>query len=100
MKEIDLNTMNALVKQGNILVVDVREDEEVEAGMIPGAKHMPLSRFDEFKTELSAASDVIFYCRSGRRSLKACELAEPWNKNCLYSLAGGYLAYADENPNR
>lgn len=52
----------------NLELVDVREDDEVASGMIPGAKHirmgdipMNLDYFDQNK-------EYILICRSGRRS--------------------------------
>lgn len=95
-KEIDLDEMKTLVGQGALLV-DVREDDEVAAGAIPGHVHMPLSDFDQYRTQLPKDKAIVFYCRSGRRSLKTGEMALAWgHTNPLYSLRGGYLAYAGE----
>ncbi len=93
-KEIDVEEMKKLVAEGALLV-DVREDDEVAAGAIPGHIHMPLSDFDQYRDKLSKDKAIVFYCRSGRRSLKTGEMALEWgHKNPLYSLRGGYLAYA------
>lgn len=95
-KEIDIAEMNKLVGQGALLV-DVREDDEVAAGAIPGHVHMPLSTFDQYRDKLPKDKAIIFYCRSGRRSMKSGEMAQAWgHTNPLYSLRGGYLAYAGE----
>lgn len=94
-KEIDRPEMEELVK-GGAQLVDVRESDEVAGGMIPGAVHMPLSSFDEFKTQLSSEKPIVFYCRSGRRSLKTAEMAENWGHAELYSLRGGYLGYTGQ----
>lgn len=94
-REIDIPEMNKLVEAGALLV-DVREQEEVDAGMIDGAEHWALSEFEAFETKVPKNKEIVFYCRSGRRSLKAAELAEKWTKQSLYSLSGGYLAYTAE----
>lgn len=94
-KEIDLEQMDVLLKNGALLV-DCREDEEVEAGMIPGAEHMALSELDNFADKIPKDRETVFYCRSGKRSLAACEMASQWTEKQLYSLAGGYLRYQEE----
>lgn len=95
-KEITLDELEDLLSEGATLV-DVREDDEVADGAIPGNVHMALSVFDSFKDDISKDKPTVFYCRSGRRSMKACEIASQWTEQQLYSLAGGYLAYAEAN---
>lgn len=94
-KEIDRAEMEALLGKGAQLI-DVRESDEVASGMISGALHMPLSSFDSFKNQLAKDKPIVFYCRSGRRSLKTAEMAENWGHADLYSLRGGYLAYSGQ----
>ncbi|WP_174734951.1 rhodanese-like domain-containing protein [Mesobacillus harenae] len=53
-------------------LVDVRENEEVAEGIIPGAKHI---RMDDIPTNLDyfdEDKEYIFICRSGRRSENVC----------------------------
>jgi rhodanese-related sulfurtransferase len=95
-EEINLEKMHELIDEGAVLI-DCREDEEVEEGMIPGAIHVALSVLHESQDEIPTDKEVIFYCRSGKRSMKACEIAEEWTDQTLYSVAGGYLAYQEEN---
>ena len=47
-------------------IVDVREDEEVVEGMIPGALHIPLGQLASRTAELDRARPVITVCRSAR----------------------------------
>ncbi len=91
-KEIDQAQMEELISKGASLI-DVREEEELESGIIPGYVHMPLSDFDSYADQLPKDRPVVFYCRSGRRSLAAAELAREWTTQDLYSLAGGILEY-------
>lgn len=50
------------------VLVDVRQEEEWNAGKIPGAKHLPLDRLKDRQEELPKDRDVILVCRSGTRS--------------------------------
>ncbi len=65
-----------LFQQGKAILVDVREQEELEeGGMVEGAVWMPTSKMDEdnaewtaFQKSLPKDKAVVFYCRSGNRS--------------------------------
>ncbi len=52
-------------------ILDVREDEEWQAGHIAGAQHIPLGQVPERYGEIPLDEDVYIICRSGGRSLKA-----------------------------
>lgn len=52
-------------------IVDVRENEEVATGMIPGALHVPMGQLGQRLSELSPTQSIIVVCRSGRRSAVA-----------------------------
>ncbi|MCL9999913.1 MAG: rhodanese-like domain-containing protein [Erythrobacter sp.] len=49
----------ARIKAGNVRLIDVRTDEEVAQGMIPGAEHIALDRFDPAKLDLSDGREVV-----------------------------------------
>ncbi|MCP8617682.1 rhodanese-like domain-containing protein [Salirhabdus salicampi] len=56
----------------NVHVLDVRENDEVRQGKIPGAKHIPLGQLALRKHELDKEKEYIIVCRSGNRSKAAC----------------------------
>lgn len=62
-----------ILNAGNYHLVDVREPEElISNGAIEGAINIPLGELEERKDEiLNLEGDVIFFCRSGNRSVKA-----------------------------
>jgi rhodanese-related sulfurtransferase len=70
-----------LVKKGEAVLIDVREEEELQAsGWAEGALWMPCSKMDEeepewkaFKAKLPKDKPVILYCRSGNRSGRVAE---------------------------
>lgn len=81
---------------GEVTIIDVREPDEVAAGMIPSAVNVPLTKFENafnkngganFQQEFSFPrpgfdDKVIFYCRSGKRSAQAQDIARKngWQK--------------------
>ena len=71
------------------VLVDVREDNEWAGGHIPGAIHVPLSRFDQVSTSIPAEKTAIFYCHSGLRSKSALRRAKKLGLNAEGHLGGG-----------
>lgn len=63
----------ALKEDKQLPIIDVREAEEVAAGKIPGAKHIPLGQVLTRTNELDPKAEYIVVCRSGNRSSLACE---------------------------
>jgi len=70
-------------------LIDVREPDEVVQGSIPSAVNLPLSvltnslhlQKDAFKEKHGfdkprLAQEIVFYCRSGKRSATACDIAK------------------------
>jgi rhodanese-related sulfurtransferase len=49
-------------------LLDVREDDEWQAGHIDGAQHIPLGELGERLRELPAGKTIVAVCRSGSRS--------------------------------
>jgi adenylyltransferase/sulfurtransferase len=76
------------------LLVDVREDVEFAAGHLPGALHIPLGQLPERLAEIAPGSDPVFICRSGGRSMAACQMALRANIRSPANLEGGMLAWA------
>ena len=61
---------------GNVVVLDVREQHEYDAGHIPGARLLPVGSIDEASAQAAIPSKdsvVLVYCRSGNRSKQASE---------------------------
>jgi rhodanese-related sulfurtransferase len=81
------------VEDGRYLLVDVREPNEVAAEAYPFGVVVPLSTFDPKAIPDPQGKQVVFACRSGKRSVTASLAAQaaglPYNKH----LAGGMLAW-------
>ena len=92
---------NALSKNGNgggpIALIDVREDDEVARGLIPGAKHVPRGHL-ESRIEGAVpdrSQHVIIYCASGNRSALAAKTLEQLGYENVESMTGGYTLWKD-----
>lgn len=83
-----------LITQPKVLVIDVRNDDEVMRGRIPNAIHIPLSMLPVSYEKLENADKVIFYCHSGVRSGLAADFAVSKGIEHVYNLTGGVIAWA------
>ncbi|MCC3372949.1 rhodanese-like domain-containing protein [Cohnella sp. REN36] len=77
----------------NIHLIDVREDEEVAEGMIPGAVHIRLGTIPQRLDEIPREGEVVFICRSGARSGRACEYLAELGFERPVNMLGGMLAW-------
>ena len=79
--------------EGRYLLVDVREPNEVAAEAYPGAVVVPLSGFDPQDIPDPQGKQVVFACRSGKRSVTASLAAQAAGLAYDKHLAGGILAW-------
>lgn len=79
----------------NSLLVDVREQNEWDAGHIEGSVHIPMAQMPERLAELDKKMMTIVVCRSGNRSGKVAA----WLINRGYdalNMTGGMLAWSEQ----
>src|ERR1700676_3664511 len=79
--------------EGRYLLVDVREPNEVAAEAYPGAVVVPVSTFDPQDIPDPQGKQVVFACRSGKRSVTASLAAQAAGLGYEQHLAGGMLAW-------
>ncbi|PKG22258.1 rhodanese-like domain-containing protein [Niallia nealsonii] len=90
-KEITTAELEEKLNKGeNIELVDVRENEEVVQGMIPGAKHIRMNDIPENLNYFSKDKEYIFICRSGMRSENVCHYLQDQGFKVV-NMVGGML---------
>jgi sulfur dioxygenase len=95
--EIDVVKAKDLIARGNIILLDVREENEFKEGHIDNAILLPRGVL-EFKLgsvpELqNKAAPVLAYCRTGGRSALAALTLQNLGYTNVLSIAGGYEAW-------
>jgi rhodanese-related sulfurtransferase/DNA-binding transcriptional ArsR family regulator len=55
--------LQARLRSGDVVLIDVRPGEEFEAGHIEGARSIPIDSFAERVEELPANAEIVAYCR-------------------------------------
>src|SRR6516162_2625605 len=94
-RRLSVAALHELLQRGvTPLLVDVREDAEWAAGHLPGALHIPLGDLPQRLSEIASQAEPVFICRSGGRSMAACQLALRANIPSPANLEGGLLAWA------
>lgn len=98
--DVDVEGFAALLKKGDMQLLDVRTPEEYAQGHIAGASNINV--FDpefarEAKESLQKSRPVAVYCRSGKRSADAARILSSEGFK-VTNLEGGILAWikADE----
>ncbi|MDA1338763.1 MAG: rhodanese-like domain-containing protein [Proteobacteria bacterium] len=93
LKNIESTQLNGWINNKNILLIDVRNTEEVLHGIISGAVHVPISAIPEWLDNQDKEACYVFYCHSGIRSANAALLVEQIGFSDVYNLSGGVLAW-------
>lgn len=95
----DVNGFAELVKDSNVVVLDVRTAEEFNEGHLAKAINIDIKQEDfmqQAKAALPAGKTIAVYCRSGRRSVNAAgRLSAEGYK--LVNLQGGIIAWTEAN---
>jgi rhodanese-related sulfurtransferase len=81
------------IAEGRVMLVDVREPNEVAAEAYPDAVVVPLSAFDPGLIPDPGFKQVVFACRSGKRSVTASLAAQEAGLPHDSHLEGGIIAW-------
>ena len=101
---VDAADWNALIADGETLVIDTRNDFEVAIGTFDGAVNPKLSRFGEFRDYAARELDpkkhrkVAMFCTGGIRCEKASAYLLAQGFAEVYHLKGGILRYLETVP--
>ena len=77
------------------VLIDVRTDQERQQGQIPGSNHYDYLAYDfwDRMEQLDPEGLYLVYCRSGRRSIRACTLMKNGGFKHVYNLDGGFIEW-------
>lgn len=82
----------AELMEQNIMLLDVRNEDEFVGGALPGAKLIPLPVLEKRIAELNPDQEMVVYCHAGKRSQQACEILSARGFKNIKTLKGGILA--------
>jgi rhodanese-related sulfurtransferase len=77
---------------GELIIVDVREPYEWEAGRVPGSSHVEMERVASMAREIPRDTPVAFICLSGVRSGLVAQGFRAVGYDA-YNVRGGFAAW-------
>ena len=92
-KEIDVDELADLLDAGARLV-DVREPHEYHDARVPGGVLVPLGSVPDSLDQFPADETTYVICRSGARSMRACEFVARHGREAV-NVAGGIKAWVE-----
>ena len=101
---VDPQDWNALISDPEVLVIDTRNDYEVEIGQFAGAENPETTSFREFPQYVDQAlagqqkRKVAMYCTGGIRCEKSTALLRQQGFEQVFHLRGGILKYLETVP--
>ena len=79
----------------DLVVVDVRNDNEWKEGHIAEAIHIPLGQLAQRVNELAASDNIVVHCQGGSRSAIAASLLQKLGRKNVANLTGGYRRWLE-----
>lgn len=93
-KHVSVAEAAALLANGGVDAVDVRDPRDWASGHVPGARSVPLDVARANPRDFKA-SPVLFVCQRGVRSLAAAEATAAAGVADVYTMEGGVLAWVN-----
>lgn len=82
--------------QRDVVLLDVRENAELEVAYVDGAFHIPMNQIPARIEELDPAKPLVIMCHSGVRSRRVAQYLLASGFEEVYNLAGGIDAWSQE----
>ena len=95
-QEINAAELKTMQQNGEeFVLIDVREKEEAEKGMIPKAVHLSRGTLELNIDQVAPGKDkkIVLYCGGGSRSALAAWMLKKMGFKNVISLAGGYRGW-------
>ncbi len=91
----DIYVFNAekLIKEKDVLLIDVRQPYEHKDCRIPGSVNIPSNEIEKRYTNIDKDKPVMVYCRTAHRSGDACTILDEKGFKKVYNLVGGIAAW-------
>ena len=90
--QVDAASLRELAPEKPHVLLDVRTQNEFEAGHIPGSIHIPVDELRERLGELPQDQEIIAYCKVGQRGYIATRILMQ-SGFAVRNLSGGYTSY-------
>lgn len=89
-RQVPVSEVRGLVESG-AFIVDVREEQEFQAGHLKNAHNIPLSQLRQRMQEIPRDIPVYVHCRTGQRSYNAVCCLQGHGYQNLWNISGSFL---------
>lgn len=98
-KMVNTNEAVKIMNQDEAIIVDVREDKEIQGNIIKGAQHITLAQLSDRMGHLGTNKQVpvLVYCQRGNRSTSACQTITKAGFENVSALTGGIISWETAN---
>jgi len=94
-REISVQELKARRDRGDQpLVLDVREDWELQLARIPDVVHVPMNQLPGRLQEFSRDTETIVMCHAGGRSMRVAQYLAQQGFTNVANLSGGISAWS------
>ena len=95
-KEISVSDLHRMLReQHRFELLDIRTPAEIERGVLPSAKTLPMHLVPLKLTYFSESPrQIVIYCRTGSRSAQVCRFLNQQGINNVISLRGGVVKWS------
>ena len=90
---VDPVTVNQIRERSDVLLIDVREQTEYDAGHIPGITLIPMGEIGKRLADIPKDKTVIVSCQSGRRSSQVASFLQEQGFTNINDLDGRFSAW-------
>ncbi len=94
-KTVTARELSEMLQEEELVLIDVREPCEYEAGHLKGALLFPLTNFDPAALPELNPAKTVFYCAGGVRSAHALHACQDAGLMFETHLAGGINSWRD-----
>ncbi|MBQ8042765.1 MAG: rhodanese-like domain-containing protein [Clostridia bacterium] len=88
-KNIDFEQAKQIIDTEDVVLLDVRTEEEFVTGHIINAINIPIDELEYRLNELKDKDEkILVYCKSGARSVVGCEILGENGYTNIYNIGG------------
>ena len=94
-KKTDILSLDKILNDTDIIILDVRTSEEINAGYIPNSTFIDYydKNFENKINLIDRSKKIYTLCKSGGRSVKAAEILSKNGFRNVYNLEGGFMRW-------
>ncbi len=93
--DVSVQQAKEMIDRGDVFILDVRTQEEYDAGHIKNSTLIPLQVLDKRLNELPRDGKILVYCRSGSRSAQASQILVNNGFKEIYNMKGGIMDWTN-----